>query len=234
MLTIIDALLSPAEVSQFNQALADGPWQEGKISAGSQAAQVKNNQQLDDASPIAHTLRGALLHKLAAHPVFMSSALPNHIYPPKFNRYQQGAHYGLHVDSAIMPMPLDSHSAHSSGHMLRTDVSATVFLSDPNSYDGGELSIETQFGLQHIKLDAGSVILYPASSLHQVNPVTKGCRVASFFWIESLVRSHEQRATLFDLDQSIQALTLTLGNNNPEVKRLSGVYHNLMRCWARH
>lgn len=232
MLTIIDALLSPEEVSQFNHALASGPWQEGKISAGSQAAQVKNNEQFDDAHPVACELRNALLHKLAAHPLFMSSALPNHIYPPKFNRYSQGAHYGLHVDSAIMPMPYESRSAHGGTRSMRTDVSATVFLSDPNTYEGGELSIETPFGLQHIKLDAGSVILYPASSLHQVNPVTKGCRVASFFWVESLVRSSEHRATLFDLDQSIQALTLTLGNSNPEVKSLSGVYHNLLRGWA--
>ena len=166
-----------------------------------------------------------MIRKLSSHPLFMSAALPSKIYPPKFNRYQGGEHYGLHVDASIMPLP-NSHQ------MLRTDLSATLFLTEPGAYEGGELSIETQFGLQQIKLSAGSVILYPANSLHQVNPVNRGVRTASFFWIESLVRTNDQRSTLFDLDQSIQALTVDRGSNDPEVKRLSGVYHNLMRSWA--
>ncbi|GAC24080.1 Fe2+-dependent dioxygenase [Paraglaciecola mesophila] len=225
MLTVIEDLLSKKEVTQFTQALDKGQWLDGKHTAGSQASKVKYNQQLDDGSALAIELRNTVIRKLSGNALFMSSALPNKIYPPKFNRYQGGEHYGLHVDASVMPIP-NSHQ------MLRTDLSATLFLSEPKTYDGGELSIETQFGLQQIKLNAGSVILYPANSLHQVNPVTKGHRTASFFWIESLVRSNDQRSMLFDLDQSIQALTVELGNNDAEVKRLTGVYHNLMRSWA--
>jgi PKHD-type hydroxylase len=225
MLTVIEDLLSKQEVAKFTQSLDKGQWIDGKHTAGSQASKVKYNQQLDDSSALATELRNVVIRKLSANALFMSSALPNKIYPPKFNRYQGGEHYGLHVDSSVMPIP-NSHQ------MLRTDLSATLFLSEPSTYDGGELSIETQFGLQQIKLNAGSVILYPANSLHQVNPVTKGHRTASFFWVESLVRSNDQRSMLFDLDQSIQALTVELGSNDAEVKRLTGVYHNLMRSWA--
>ncbi len=225
MLTVIEDLLSKQEVAKFTQSLDKGQWIDGKHTAGSQASKVKYNQQLDDSSALATELRNVVIRKLSANALCMSSALPNKIYPPKFNRYQGGEHYGLHVDSSVMPIP-NSHQ------MLRTDLSATLFLSEPSTYDGGELSIETQFGLQQIKLNAGSVILYPANSLHQVNPVTKGHRTASFFWVESLVRSNDQRSMLFDLDQSIQALTVELGSNDAEVKRLTGVYHNLMRSWA--
>ena len=223
MLTVIEDLLSKKEVTQFTQALDKGQWQDGKHTAGSQASKVKYNH--NDSSALANELRNIVIRKLSSHPLFMSAALPSKIYPPKFNRYQGGEHYGLHVDASIMPLP-NSHQ------MLRTDLSATLFLTEPGAYEGGELSIETQFGLQQIKLSAGSVILYPANSLHQVNPVNRGVRTASFFWIESLVRTNDQRSTLFDLDQSIQALTVDRGSNDPEVKRLSGVYHNLMRSWA--
>lgn len=225
MLTVIENLLSPQEVLQFNQALNNGNWQDGKQSAGSQAAQVKHNQQLDDSSDLAAQLGNAIITKLAAQALFMSAALPNKIYPPKFNQYQGGQSYGLHVDSAIMPLP-------NSQQLLRTDLAATLFLTEPQQYAGGELSIETSYGAQQIKLQAGDMILYPANSLHQVNPVTHGNRVAAFFWIESLIRDTEQRAMLFDLDQSIQTLSIERGSNDKEVKRLSGVYHNLMRAWA--
>jgi PKHD-type hydroxylase len=225
MLTVIENVLNPEQVLQFSQALNNGNWQDGKQSAGSQAAGVKHNQQLDDSSDLAGQLGHAIIARLGAQPLFMSAALPSKIYPPKFNRYQGGEHYGLHVDSAIMPLP-------NSQQMLRTDLAATLFLSEPQQYAGGELSIETSYGAQQIKLNSGDMILYPANSLHQVNPVLQGSRVAAFFWVQSLIRDNEQRAMLFDLDQSIQTLTVERGSNDTEIKRLSGVYHNLMRAWT--
>lgn len=225
MLITLEQILSPESVQCFQAQLADAPWIDGKATAGKQAAAIKANLQLDDQHPLAIQLGNEILERLSQHPLFISAALPHKIYTPKFNCYRDQGRYGVHVDNAVMPMP---HRA----EMMRSDLSATVFLSAPDSYDGGELVIETQYGAQMVKLNAGDMVLYPSTSLHQVMPVTRGARLASFFWIQSMVRSNEQRTLLFDLDQSIQTLTAALGSNDPEVKRLTGVYHNLIRLWA--
>lgn len=225
MLITIDDVLTKDEVRQFRAALDGAAWQDGAATGGSQARLVKRNLQLDDHAEPAISLGNFILRRLAAHPVFISAALPRKIYPPKFNRYEGGGTYGIHVDSAIMQLP--------GGHgSLRSDLSATLFLAAPDDYEGGELEIETEFGAQGVKLDAGSLVLYPSSSLHRVTPVTGGARVASFFWIESLVGDDGARSMLFDLDQTIQRLTPALADHNHELVKLSGIYHNLLRRWA--
>lgn len=223
MLITIPGFLSRHEAQELRQRLLQGEWRDGARSAGAVAARVKQNLQLDDGSELAAATRHALLSRLQQHPLFVSAALPARIYPPKFNRYRDGGHYGLHVDSAVMQLP---------DGPMRTDLSATLFLSDPGAYDGGELVIESQFGAQQVKLPAGELVLYPSSSLHEVTPVTRGERLASFFWVQSMVRSSFQREQLFELDQSIQMLTGRLGLDDGEVKRLNGIYHNLLRGWA--
>ncbi|HEY5800692.1 MAG TPA: Fe2+-dependent dioxygenase [Burkholderiaceae bacterium] len=225
MLITIDNVLSKDEVGQFRAHLEQAGWSDGAQSAGALAQQVKRNSQLDDSAEPAVSLGKHILGKLAAHPAFISAALPRTIYPPKFNRYADGGAYGLHVDSALMTLP-------GSGQRLRTDLAATVFLSEPDEYDGGELEIETEFGAQAVKLDAGDMVLYPASSLHRVTPVTRGARLASFFWIESLVADDGQRAILYDLDRTIQALTPGLAAQDGKLLTLTGIYHNLLRRWA--
>ncbi|MAZ88641.1 MAG: Fe2+-dependent dioxygenase [Cellvibrionaceae bacterium] len=225
MLLVIEQIFDADEVQLFRQHLNNGNWQDGKLSAGSQAIQVKTNQQLEDQSETSLTLGNEILKRLGQHPQFVSAALADKIYPPKFNRYQNGGHYGTHVDSAIMALP-------NSGDLLRTDLSATLFFSNPEDYDGGVLSIDTEFGVQEVKLNAGDLVLYPSNSLHQVTAVTRGQRLAAFFWIQSMVREHGQRSMLYDLDQSIQNLSTSLGNDDSEVLRLSAVYHNLLRTWA--
>jgi len=165
-----------------------------------------------------------ILSRLSECPEFISAALPKRIYPSKFNCYRNGGHYGLHVDSSIMTLP--------DGESLRTDISATLFLCDPDDYDGGELVVESQYGIQEVKLSAGDMILYPSTSLHEVRPVTRGERVCAFFWVQSMVRESQHRELLFDLDQSIQQLTKERGTDCPEVRRLTGIYHNLIRSWA--
>ena len=207
-------------------ALDEGEWRDGAASAGSQAAEVKRNQQLDAASELAGKLGASIAGALRRNPLFMSAALPNRIYPPMFNRYGVGETYGAHVDSAIM-------NTGSATGMLRTDLSATLFLTEPDQYEGGELVVQTTFGDQAVKLAAGDLILYPSTSLHQVAPVTSGERVCAVLWVESLVRSGEQRELLFELDQSIQTLTMERGSADHEVRRLSGIYHNLIRQWAQ-
>lgn len=225
MLITIEQILNPELLGQFRQRLAAAPWQDGRLTAGSQAAKIKANLQLDDSSSGAQEMAGILLERLANHATFISAALPHKIFSPKFNCYQDSGHYGLHIDNAVMPMP-------GCNEMMRSDLSATLFLSEPEEYEGGELVIESQYGAQTVKLAAGDMILYPSNSLHQVLPVTHGARLASFFWIQSMIRDIEQRAMLFDLDQSIQALTAEKGGSDIEVMRLSGVYHNLVRLWA--
>lgn len=225
MLLVIEQVFNADEVQLFQQHLNNADWQDGKLSAGSQAIQVKTNQQLEDHSDTCLALGREILTRLGQHPQIVSASLADKIYPPKFNRYQNGGHYGTHVDSAIMTMP-------DTGELLRTDLSATLFFSNPDEYDGGVLSIDTEFGAQEVKLNAGDLVLYPSSSLHQVTPVTRGQRVSAFFWVQSMVREHGQRSMLYDLDQSIQALTATLGSGDKEVLRLSAVYHNLLRTWA--
>ena len=221
MLITIDNVLSKDEVCQFRAHLDQAEWQDGAASAGTLARQAKNNQQLMENAEPAISLGNHLLRNLGADPRFISAALPRKIYPPRFNRYAGGGTYGTHVDSAVMQLP-------GSFVPMRADLSATVFLAEPDEYEGGELEIEGEFGAQAVKLAAGSMVLYPASSLHRVTPVTEGARVASFFWVESLVGDEAERALLFDLDQAIQTLT----PNEPQLLRLTGIYHNLLRRWA--
>lgn len=225
MLSVIEKVLSREQVAEVRDVLMNAPWHDGKASAGGLAVQRKSNQQLLDSSETAKQLQQYLLRVLGGNAQFISAALPNKIYPPKFNCYQKGDTYGNHIDGAIMTLPPN-------GESLRTDVSATLFLSDPDEYQGGELTIETTYGAQQVKLQAGDMVLYPATSLHRVNPITGGERVASFFWIQSLVRDAEQRSSLYDLDQSVQSLTAALGPEHDDVVRLSGVYHNLIRRWS--
>lgn len=226
MLLTIEKLLPSAEVADFRKALATAPWVDGKATAGTLAQHVKNNEQVDDKAPVALELANRLLRKLGHHPLFLSAAMPLHINAPRFNRYRAGQTYGVHVDGAIMPLA-------GTNQLMRSDLSATIFLSDPGDYDGGELAIETAFGAQEIKLAAGDMVLYPASSLHRVQPVTRGERVAAFFWVQSLVADEGERTLLFDLDQSIQALTAERGPTDAAVVRLTAVYHNLVRRWAK-
>lgn len=225
MLITIENVLSKDEVRQFRQHLDQAAWQDGRGSAGTLARTAKQNMQLDDASEVAVSLGNHILRTLGNHPLFISAALPRKIYPPKFNRYGIGETYGIHVDSAIMQIP----GTHQS---LRSDLSATLFLAEPDEYEGGELEIEGEFGAQSVKLDAGDMVLYPSSSLHRVTPVTQGARVASFFWIESLVGDDGERTMLFDLDQTIQALTPGLAPDDHNLVKLTGIYHNLLRRWA--
>lgn len=225
MLITIENVLSKDEVRQFRQHLDQAAWQDGRGSAGTLARSAKQNMQLDDASEVAVSLGNHILRTLGNHPLFISAALPRKIYPPKFNRYGIGETYGIHVDSAIMQIP----GTHLS---LRSDLSATLFLAEPDEYEGGELEIEGEFGAQSVKLDAGDMVLYPSSSLHRVTPVTQGARVASFFWIESLVGDEGERTMLFDLDQAIQALTPGLAADDHNLVKLTGIYHNLLRRWA--
>lgn len=225
MLITIDKVLGPDEVRQFRAQLDGAGWSDGIDSAGTLARTVKRNQQLDDELDVAVSLRNHLLRQLGNHPLFISAALPRKIYPPKFNRYAAGGEYGTHVDSAVMHVP-------GTGTSLRSDIAATLFLTEPDEYDGGELEIDGQFGVQVVKLAAGDMVLYPASSLHRVTPVTRGTRTASFFWVESLVADDAARSLLFDLDQTIQALTPALAQEQENLLKLTGIYHNLLRRWA--
>lgn len=225
MLIPIEKVLSKDEVKQFREHLDRAEWQDGLKTAGTLASAVKHNLQLEDGAEPALSLGNHILRKLAANPAFISAALPNKIYPPKFNKYQDGGTYGAHVDSALMQVP-------GTNVTVRSDVSATLFLAEPDEYDGGELEIEGPFGIQTAKLEAGDMILYPSSSLHRVTPVTRGARVASFFWIESLVQDEGPRTLLFDLDQAIQGLTPSHAPDDPRLLKLTHVYHNLLRRWA--
>lgn len=227
MLISIDQVLSQDEVRAFRAELDAADWQDGTATAGTLAISVKRNQQLQDGSELATRLGQHILRRLAATPLFISAALPRTIYPPKFNRYAGGGQYGAHVDSALMFLP------GSGGQQMRTDLSATLFLAEPEEYDGGELEVEGPFGVQTVKLAAGDMVLYPSTSLHRVTPVTRGARVASFFWIESLVADEGERTLLFDLDQSVQELTPLLASDDMRLVQLTGVYHNLLRRFAR-
>ena len=226
MLISIDQVLTKDEVRQFRQELDASDWNDGAATAGTLAKSVKRNQQVADGSALAVRLGQHILRRLAATPLFISAALPRTIYPPKFNRYADGGTYGAHVDSALMFLP-------GSHQQMRTDLSATLFLAEPEEYDGGELEVEGPFGVQAVKLAAGDMVLYPSTSLHRVTPVTRGARVASFFWIESLVADEGERTLLFDLDQSVQQLTPLLASDDMRLVQLTGVYHNLLRRFAR-
>lgn len=225
MLVSIPQVLSPDEVGQFRTYLDKADWQDGTSTAGSIARHVKKNQQLDDIKEPTISLGNHILRVLSQNPIFVAAALPDKIYPPKFNRYCEAQTYGAHIDGSLMQIP-------GTKQTLRTDLSATLFLSDPDEYDGGELSIETQYGTQTVKLPAGDMVLYPSTSLHQVSPVTRGVRMASFFWLQSMVKDAQQRQILFELDRSVQQLAAELGGAHQEVVNLSGTYHNLIRQWA--
>jgi PKHD-type hydroxylase len=224
MLIEIEALLSAAELDEVRRQLLAQPWGDGKVTAGVQSAQVKANRQLDEDNPLARQLGELILRRLSDNALFMSAALPKRIYPPLFNRYGGGEAFGFHVDNAIRGIK-------GVRERVRTDLSATLFLADPASYDGGELVIRDTFGEQRVKLPAGHLVLYPGSSLHRVEPVTRGERLASFFWIESLVREDGQRQMLLDMDVAIQRLTAQ-GADDQSLLELTGVYHNLLRRWS--
>lgn len=225
MLIAIPSVFSKTEVSKINQHLAQGEWINGQQTAGEQARSVKRNQQLADDSQLAQKLGDIVLDALARHPLFISAALPLKIFPPMFNRYQGGETYGKHVDNAVRFVP-------GTATRVRSDLSATLFLSEPEAYQGGELDIQEQFGSEKIKLSAGDMILYPSSSVHQVTPVTEGSRVSAVLWLQSMVRDHQQRDMLFELDQSIQSLTTQHGHQDDNVMTLTGLYQNLIREWA--
>ena len=228
MLLHLKNLLTESELAQARGLLlaADAPWTDGRRSAGAQAVQVKHNQQMAQDSASAATLRALVLGALQRDALLFSAALPRKIFNPLFNRYGGDAHhYGAHVDGAVL------HSR-ASDEWVRTDLSCTVFLNAPDEYEGGELVIHDTFGPQRVKLPAGDAVLYPGTSLHEVLPVTRGVRIASFLWIESMVRSEEQRRLLFEMDMALLALRQREGES-AEATRLTGVYHNLLRMWAR-
>ncbi|SEJ09533.1 Fe2+-dependent dioxygenase [Paraburkholderia diazotrophica] len=225
MIVSIPDVLSPAEVADMRAQLeASDAWVDGRATAGYQGAPVKRNRQIAEGSPIALELGDRIIASLERHPLFISAALPNKVYPPLFNRYEGGMHFGNHVDGAIRLVP-------GSGARVRTDISVTLFLTPPDEYDGGELLVEDTFGVHEVKLPAGHAIVYPGTSLHQVRPVTGGARVSSFFWVQSLVRDDTQRAMLFDLDGAIQRLNASSGDEAAR-RTLVGCYHNLLRMWS--
>lgn len=224
MLLAIPNLLSPEQLAEGRKVLETADWVDGKISAGHQGARVKDNMQLPAESPAARSVGAMILRALGTNPLFMSAALPLHILPPMFNRYSGGQTFGTHVDGSIRTVP-------GTGHRLRTDLSCTLFFAGPEEYDGGELIIEDTYGSKSVKLPAGHMILYPSTSLHQVTPVTRGTRLCSFFWLQSMIRDNGKRSMLFEMDVAIQRLG-TENPTHPAVVSLTGVYHNLLRQWA--
>lgn len=228
MLIRIPDVLTSEQLTQARQILDAAEWVDGRVTAGHQSARAKDNLQIPEGSPAWRELGDMILKALQQNSLFLSAALPLHVFPPLFNRYSGGQSFGTHVDNAIRQVP-------GSPHRIRTDISATLFFSEPEEYDGGELSIEDTYGVHRIKLPAGHMALYPATSLHHVTPVTRGTRTCSFFWIQSMLRDDGQRSLLFDLDLAIQRLGRDLPDE-PAAKQtavqLTGVYHNLLRQWA--
>jgi len=225
MIISIENILSQEQLTHIRSLLSEANWQDGLLTAGQQASSVKSNQQLSETSELNEYLGFQVLEGLSKHPVFISAALPLKIYPPMFNRYHVGNSYGLHVDNAMRVVP-------GTAVRVRTDLSATLFLNDPDEYEGGELRIEGQHDAREIKLKAGDMIIYPSTQLHSVKPVISGSRIASFFWMQSMVRSHEQRELLFNLDQSVQSLMTLHSHDHSDVLRLTGIYQNLIRQWS--
>jgi PKHD-type hydroxylase len=220
MLLPIPDVLTREQVAHSRRVLDRAEWVDGRVTAGHQSARAKDNQQLAEGSAEARELGEMILAALQSSPLFLSAALPLRVFPPLFNRYQGGQSFGTHVDNAIRQVT-------GTPHRLRSDLSATLFLCPPEEYDGGELVVEDTYGVHSVKLPAGHLVLYPASSLHHVRPVTRGARLASFFWVQSLVRDDAERALLFDLDTAIQKVA-----EHPAAVPLTGVYHNLLRRWA--
>jgi PKHD-type hydroxylase len=225
MIITLPQLLKPEQVAQAKSLLASAAWQDGRSSAGDQAVQVKNNEQLPHDDPVATQLRAMVMQALDRESLFLSAALPKKILPPRFNRYGgESNFYGQHVDNAIRFAPVTR-------ERIRTDISCTVFLADPADYDGGELAVHEAGRQQQVKLSAGSAVLYPGTSVHEVLPVTRGARLACFFWIESMVRLDEQRRILLEMDMALMKLRTEHGDN-PATVALTGTYHNLLRLWA--
>jgi PKHD-type hydroxylase len=224
MLLHIPNVLNPEELSAIQKIMREADWVDGKVTAGTQSEQVKNNLQLAENSEAAETARKIVLKALSRNALFFSAVLPKKIYPPLFNQYRGGMDFGNHIDNAVR-----THAA--TGNHVRTDVSSTLFLSDPDSYEGGELVVEDTYGQQMVKLPAGDMVVYPGTSLHHVRPVTKGARIASFFWTQSMIRDDAQRTLLFDMDAAISTLRQQHGDS-AAVVRLTGNYHNLIRMWA--
>lgn len=224
MLIEIPEVLTSEQVRDCRRKLDDAQWVDGAVTAGFQSTRVKQNAQLPEDSPVAGEIGQLILGALHRSLLFNSAALPAQIFTPLFNRYETAQQFGNHVDNAIRDSRV-------TGQRIRTDLSATLFFSDPDEYDGGELVIDDTYGVHRVKLPAGSLVLYPSTSLHRVTPVTRGARVSSFFWIQSLIRDDGQRTILFDLDMNIIQLRNTLGDDE-RVVALTGIYHNLLRRWA--
>jgi PKHD-type hydroxylase len=225
MMLHVPGVLSSAQVAEMRALIDAGPWEDGNATSGAQSALAKQNLQLPEASDAARRAGAAVREAVTRCPLFMSAALPHTVYPPLFNRYGPAQTFGAHVDNAMRYQ-------RDAGVRIRTDLSATLFLSEPDAYDGGELVVEDTYGVHEVKLPAGDLILYPSASLHRVEPVARGERVASFFWIQSLVRDDARRTLLFDMDLAIQQAAASLGQGAPPVISLTGAYHNLLRMWV--
>ncbi|GAM00501.1 Fe2+-dependent dioxygenase [Sphingomonas parapaucimobilis] len=225
MLIVLPDILDPAGVAQVRRVIDGGSWADGNATSGPQAALAKRNEQLPEDSGAAVEAGRMVLDALGRSPLFVAAALPLKVYPPLFNRYAGGQAFDVHVDNAVR-------LKRGSDFRMRSDLSLTLFLEDPDAYDGGELVVEDLYGEQRVKLSAGSAVLYPASSLHRVEPVTRGTRVASFLWVQSMVRDDGERRILFDLDRAVQRVGADKGQGDRSVVELTGVYHNLLRRWA--
>src|SRR5215467_2853152 len=224
MLLPIPDVLTAEQVLRARKLFDEAEWVDGRVTAGYQSARAKGNMQLPEGSPAARDLGAMVLSALEQNALFISAALPARVFPPLFNRYQGGQSFGTHVDNAIRQVP-------GTPHRIRTDLSATLFFASPDQYDGGELVVEDTYGVHSVKLPPGHMVLYPATSLHHVKPVTRGARIASFFWIQSMVRDDAERTLLFDLDVAIQRLNQD-ASRHPSSVQLTGIYHNLLRRWA--
>jgi PKHD-type hydroxylase len=225
MLICIPEVLSKQDVADFRRIMDAEEWEDGRSTAGAQSAEVKQNEQLPPDGKVSRELGRRVISALTANLLFIAAAVPLHIFPPLFNRYRPGKFFGEHVDNCIRGDNL-------TGLRIRTDLSVTLFLSEPDEYDGGELIIDDYYGSHRIKLPAGHLVLYPATSLHMVTPVTRGQRVASFFWLQSMIKDTHARRLTFEMDNALQHLMTRLGQNDPEVRKLTNIYHNLIRYWA--
>ncbi|MEH6676525.1 Fe2+-dependent dioxygenase [Phenylobacterium sp.] len=225
MMLHIPEVLTKAEVADLRRLIDAGDWVDGNVTSGTQSALAKRNEQLPEAAPEARAAGERILDALSRNPLFVTAALPQTVFPPLFNRYGGGQTFGLHVDNAVR-------QSRDGAVRIRSDLSATLFLTEPDDYEGGELLVEDTYGVHEVKLPAGDMILYPASSLHQVSAVTRGARISSFFWIQSMVREDAQRSLLFQMDIAIQQLAGKVGAGAPELVSLTGTYHNLLRMWG--
>ena len=225
MIHHIPNVLTKQEVALFRQQMETAQWVGGKVTAGTLSASVKNNQQLSEQDPLTHALSEKVMHAIWQNSTFQTAALPHQMIPPLFNRYDEAETFGFHVDNSIRLI-------HGTNHKIRTDLSCTLFLSEPEEYDGGELVIEDTYGYHEVKLPAGDVVLYPSTSLHEVSSVTRGTRFASFFWVQSMIRDDAKRHLLFNLDESIRNLRSAHRDAYAEVVKLTNIYHNLIRMWA--